>query len=110
MNINVAESSGVTVLGFEGKLDTTTAPEAQSKLDELVGAGTRKILVDFRSLDYISSAGLRVLLATAKKLRTDGGALRFCNLNETVADVFKISGFDAIFDVFPTETEAMEGF
>lgn len=110
MNITSTERDGVTVLGFEGRLDTTTAREAQDRMDQVVDGGARKILVDFRSLDYISSAGLRVMLATAKKLRASGGALRFCNLNATVAEVFQISGFNTIFDLFPSEAEALEGF
>lgn len=110
MKINSVKKDDVTSLVVEGKLDTNTAPQAQEALDELVEEGARKILLDFRSLDYISSAGLRVLLATAKKLRASGGALRLCNLNETVAEVFQISGFNAIFDLYPSEAEALEDF
>jgi anti-anti-sigma factor len=61
-------------------------------------------------LDYISSAGLRVLLATAQKLQAEDGALRVCNLNETVQEVFDISGFSTILSVFKTETEALNEF
>jgi anti-sigma B factor antagonist len=110
VNISTNEAGGVTVVHFEGNLDTNTAPEAQEHLDDLASQGVEKILVDFESLDYISSAGLRVLLATAKKLRGSGGNLRLCNLNETVAEVFEISGFSTIFAVFPSEAEALEGF
>ena len=108
--MSMSDSGGVTVVRFEGNLDTNTAPEAQEQFDELASQGVDKVLVDFENLDYISSAGLRVLLATAKKLRGGGGNLRLCNLNETVAEVFEISGFSTIFAVFPTEAEALEGF
>ena len=110
MKISHDERDGVAVIRFEGNLDTNTAPEAQDTLDGLVAGGTTKVLVDFEALDYISSAGLRVLLATAKKLRGSGGNLRLCSLNETVAEVFEISGFSTIFAVFPSEAEALEGF
>ena len=110
MNISVDETQGVTVVRFEGNLDTNTAPQAQETLDDLAGQGVGRILVDFAALDYISSAGLRVLLATAKRLRGRGGNLRLCNLNETVAEVFEISGFSTIFAVFGSESEALEGF
>ena len=70
----------------------------------------QKILVNFADLDYISSAGLRVLLTTAKRLGGSGGTLRICGLNETVSEVFEISGFSVILSVFPNETEALEGF
>jgi anti-sigma B factor antagonist len=110
LKISHDERGAVAVVRFEGNLDTNTAPEAQERLDDLMAAGAEKLLVDFSDLDYISSAGLRVLLATAKKLRSTGGNLRLCKLNETVAEVFEISGFSTIFAVFSTEAEALEGF
>ncbi len=110
MNISLTETNGITVVRFEGNLDTNTAPEAQARLDELVEGGVEKVVVDCSDLDYISSAGLRVLLTTAKKLRSTDGNLRLCNLNEIVAEVFEISGFSTIFSVFPSEAEALEGF
>ena len=68
MNISIREVEAVTVVQFEGNLDTNTAPEAEQRFNDLIAGGTDKLLVDFGQLDYISSAGLRVLLATAKKL------------------------------------------
>jgi anti-sigma B factor antagonist len=110
MNISTREEGEVTVVGVEGNLDTNTAPDAQQHLDGLQDNGVRKILVNFETLDYISSAGLRVLLATAKRLGTSGGSLRICGLNETVNEVFEISGFSVILSVFGDEAEALEGF
>jgi anti-anti-sigma factor len=110
MKMTTEEVGAVAVLRFEGNLDTNTAPEAQERFDELIGEGANKLLVDFKALDYISSAGLRVLLATAKRLSSEGGSLRICHLNDTVREVFEISGFSTIFSVFDTEAEALEGF
>jgi anti-sigma B factor antagonist len=110
MKIAAEEVGPITALRFEGNLDTNTAPEAQERFDQLVDDGVRKVLVDFKALDYISSAGLRVLLATAKRLSGEGGSLRICHLNDTVREVFEISGFSTIFSVFDTEAEASEGF
>ena len=70
----------------------------------------RKILVDFQKMEFISSAGLRVLLATAQELQKAGGELRVCNLNEEVMDIFEMSGFDEILNVYAAEDEAMQGF
>ena len=109
MNITTGDREGITVVSFEGNLDTNTAPDAQEHFDELADQGTAKILVDFTKLDYISSAGLRVLLATAKRLRGGGGNLRLCGLNEMVSEVFEISGFSTIFKVFPDEGAALAG-
>ncbi len=110
MNISTQKEDGITVVGIEGSLDTNTAPEAQQHLDALQDDGVQKILVNFESLDYISSAGLRVLLATAKRLGASGGSLRLCGLNETVNEVFEISGFNTFLSVFPTEGEALQNF
>jgi len=68
------------------------------------------VVVDFTALDYISSAGLRVLLGTAKRLSGAGGAQHLCGLTETVREVFQISGFSTILAVFATEAEALKGF
>jgi len=110
MDILSREETGVTVVNLKGNLDTNTAPEAQQHLDGLQDDGVRKILVDFADVDYVSSAGLRVLLVTAKRLSGSGGSLRVCGLNETVSEVFEISGFSVILSVFGSAAEALEGF
>ena len=110
MNLSTREEGGVTVVAVEGNLDTNTAPDAQQHLDALQDDGAQKILVNFTDLDYTSSAGLRVLLATAKRITGAGGSLRICGLNETVDEVFEISGFSMILNVFGSEAEALEGF
>ena len=71
--------------------------------------GAAKLVIDFSSLDYISSAGLRVLLGTAKRLSQAKGALRLFGLNETVREVFEISGFATILTVVDTEANALSG-
>jgi len=110
LNITTTTQADVTVVQIEGNLDTGTAPEAEEHLQALLDDGKTKILVDFSTLDYISSAGLRVLLSTSKKLRSSGGEIRLCSLNETVAEIFDMSGFSTILSVFPGAAEALEGF
>jgi len=110
MDITVKESGDVKIVVFEGNLDTNTAPAAEDEINELIDGGTLKILVNFEKLDYISSAGLRVLLATAKKLKPSSGDLKICCLNATVQEVFDISGFASILSVSSTEEEALGSF
>ena len=110
MEISIGESGDVRVLSFQGNLDTNTAPDAESEINALIDAGTQKLLINFEKLDYISSAGLRVLLATAKKLKPSGGDLKICCLNETVQEVFDISGFATILNVASSEEEALGAF
>jgi len=100
----------VTVVEMEGNLDTNTSVDAQEHINALIDDGAVKLLVDFAKVDFVSSAGLRVLLATAKRLGGSGGSLRICGLNEAVNEVFEISGFSTILDVFPSRDEALKGF
>lgn len=110
MKITIKDSNEVKIVQFEGELETNTSHDAETCLNQLIDEGVKKILVDFEKLDYISSAGLRVLLATAQKLQGGDGALKVCNLNETVKEVFDISGFSTILSVFKSESEALDGF
>lgn len=110
MQISVKTENEVQVLEFNGKLGTHTFPDAQDQLSRLIENGELKILVNFEKLDYISSAGLRVLLIAAKQLNAVGGEMRICSLNGIVKEVFEISGFVSIFKVFGSESEALDGF
>lgn len=110
MDITTTDSGGVKVLSFHGNLDTNTSPDAESEINTLIDAGAQKLLINFEKLDYISSAGLRILLATAKKLKPGGGDLKICCLNATVQEVFDISGFSTILSVTTTEEEAIGAF
>jgi anti-sigma B factor antagonist len=110
MEISVTESGDVRILSFQGNLDTNTSPQAESEINGLIDAGSQQLLINFEKLDYISSAGLRILLATAKKLKASQGDLKICCLNETVQEVFDISGFATILSVSKTEEDALGAF
>ena len=110
MEIKSTESEGVSILAVEGHLDTNTSPDAESAINALIEDGAQKLLIDFTALEYISSAGLRVLLATAKKLSASGGDLKICSLNSTVQEVFDISGFSSILTVSVNQDEALASF
>ena len=109
MEITVTDAGGVKVIRIEGHLDTQTSPDAQTQLTQLIDQGATKLVVNFEKLDYISSAGLRVLLKAAKQLKGNSGELRICGLNEVVQEVFDISGFTTILTVTNTEPEALDG-
>ncbi len=80
-----------------GRLDAAQSPAAQSFLDQVQGTVT----VDCERLDYISSAGLGVLLKTQKRLLASGGKLRLVRVNRHLQDIFQYSGFDQIFEIVP---------
>jgi anti-anti-sigma factor len=99
MEIQTQKEANATVVTITGRLDAVTAPEYEKKMNELIAGEAACFIVDFDKLDYISSAGLRVLLSTAKRLKTKGGQIRFANVRGTVKEVFDISGFGAIFQM-----------
>lgn len=107
MDIATRTHNDAIIVAFRGSLDSKTSPQAQQAVDGILADGRRTLLIDFTALDYISSAGLRVLLTAAKRLSEAGGGLRLFGLNETVREVFDISGFSSIFSVFATEAEAL---
>ena len=110
MEIKVRDVGEVKVLQMEGSLDTQTSPQAQTLITQLIDQGATRIIVNFEKLDYVSSAGLRILLTTAKKLKANGGQLRVCGLNGDVQEAFRFAGFHMILTVKKTESEALEQF
>lgn len=110
MNIEQRIEDGITILSPHQKLDTATAPPAGQAFSNLIDQGVRRIIVDFSDVPYISSAGLRVLLLTAKQLRAKGGELRICGLNDAVQEVFEISGFNTLLPVFGSTADAVREF
>ena len=84
-------------VALEGRLDTTTAPELEQSLKESLDAAT-ELTLDFARLDYISSAGLRVLLSAHKSMSRKGG-MKVVNVNEVVSEVFDVTGFADILNI-----------
>ena len=109
LDIEDREVNGVSVVDFFGKMNTSTSPEAEKYLNEIVGQGSSNILLNLGELDFIST-GLRVILATGKKVGASGGKLVLCSPNITVNDVLDMSGFSTMFSVFETEDDALESF
>jgi len=110
MEIGIRKISDIDIVDINGSLDTGTAMEAENFFISIINQGSIKIAVNCTELKYISSAGLRILLVAAKRLKEKGGELRLTNLNETVREVFEISGFDTIFNVLSTEEEGLKDF
>jgi len=84
-------------VALEGRLDTTTAPELEQSLKESIAAAT-ELTLDFAQLEYISSAGLRVLLSAHKAMSKKGG-MKVVNVNEVVNEVFEVTGFADILNI-----------
>ena len=108
MEIVEERSGGVLVVAPRGRLDTTTSPDLEKRLQGHVDAGVRQLVLDLSGIEYISSAGLRVLLLVAKKLRAAGGEVVLCALGPAVRQVFELAGFLSIFPIEPSRTAAIE--
>lgn len=109
MEFNSAKIVDYYVVDVAGRLDATTACEFEQQCDTWIAAEEYQIVVDMNAVEYISSAGLRGILTSAKKLKAKGGNIRFCGLQGMVADVFKMSGFGAMFQVFDNKELATCG-
>jgi len=97
MTINkIADGSALT-LAIEGRLETITAPELEAVVKNELD-GVSELTFDFANLDYISSAGLRVLLAAQKKMAAQG-SMKVINPNEIVNEIFSVTGFDDILTI-----------
>ena len=110
MEITQATRDGTTVLSISGRIDTVTAPVLEQAINREIESGHRKVLLNFSAVSYISSGGLRVLLATAKKLKVPGDRFGICCLSAEVLKILKLAGFTSIFSIYPSEAEALAGW
>ena len=97
MNISIEKENGVTVIIPEGRLDTTTAPELEKTINA-EGDALKNLVLDFGGVDYISSAGLRVILTAQKKMNIQG-SMELVNVNESVMDILEMTGFAEILTI-----------
>lgn len=97
MNINIEKENGRVILKVEGRLDTTSAPELEKAINA-EGEVLINLVLDFKGVDYISSAGLRVLLTAQKKMNVQGH-MELINVCEAVMDIFEMTGFADILEI-----------
>lgn len=107
MQIAEARVDGIVAVVPAGRIDTTTAPLLEQRLTALLAGGERRLVVDFSGVEYISSAGLRVFLVLAKRLRDLKGRLVLCGMAEPVRQVFHLAGFMPLFLVEPSQDRAL---
>ncbi len=97
LNILKNKDKDTLVLSLEGRLDTTTAPQLETEIKELI-EGVSSLTLDMQNLDYISSAGLRVLLSAQKIMNTQG-SMKVINVRETIMEIFEVTGFSDILTI-----------
>ncbi|MBU2549580.1 MAG: STAS domain-containing protein [Proteobacteria bacterium] len=107
MQIVVSEKGGAKIMALSGRLDAVTVGEAEHQLNTLIESGQSIVVIDFETLEYISSAGLRFVLAGAKKLQARNGKLLLAGLGGVVKEVFELAGFYDLLPVFDTPDQAI---
>ena len=105
---DIGQKKDYRLVTVEGRMDAVSAPEFERFLNDLIAGGVIRIIVDFEALDYISSAGLRSILITAKKVQSKGGKILVVSLRDTVKEIFEISGFSTIIPIHGSVDAAIE--
>ena len=111
MQFSSAQFANIVVAVPAGRIDHTAAGQLEQALAPLLaqsGSDKRGLLLDFAGVDYISSVGLRVLMITAKQMRAQGAPIAIAALQPVVAEIFAISRFESVLDVFATTRGALE--
>ena len=110
MEIIQEKVNDVAIVEIKGRLDVTTASDLEQVFTKLLSENQNKVFVECRELEYISSAGLRVLLNAAKQYNKVSGQIMLAGLSQNVKQVFEISGFTSIFPIYATRDEALKAF
>lgn len=100
----------VLILRISGRLDAVSSPNAERAIFDYINNGQHKLLLDFSGVDYLSSAGMRMLLSVTKKLKTLAGKLVLFSVTNNVMDVLKMSGFDHVLEIMKTEEDGLRKF
>ncbi len=100
----------VLIVKIIGRLDAVSTPQVDKKLTNIIDMGNQHILIDFSAVDYLSSAGMRLLLSATKRLKGQEGKFIICNVPEDVMEVLKMAGFDRILSIASTREEALLEF
>jgi anti-anti-sigma factor len=107
MKIAEQQAGDVTVLVVDGQVDSNTAKTFEAKLTSLFGSGPNRVIVDFKHLAYITSAGLRALLVAAKLAEKNNGRLALCNMTAEVFRVFDLGHLTDLFAIYPSREEGL---
>lgn len=110
MGLNIERNDGILIAMAEGRVDGANAQEFQGALTDAIEPSDRAVVLDLGQITYISSAGLRVILLTARALRRQDAELAVCSLSASIREVFEISGFDKIIPVRDSRPDAIASF
>ena len=107
MDLQAVNVDGVAVVAVNGRLDTRTAPDLAREIEKPLAGAAPRLVLDLSQTEYISSAGLRVFLQTAKAIDAAGGRFALCGANPRVLEILDVSGFGAILTICASRAEAL---
>lgn len=110
MQIATRKIYDVLVVDMSGRLDSHSSGDAGDRLVEIAQGEHRHVLLNVEKLDYVSSAGLRIILRGAKLLQAKLGEMKICNPQKNVREILETSGFNSLIKVYTTEQEAFSAF
>ena len=111
MDILKTEQQGIVILAPDGRLDSNSAPALEQEISTIGhNEDGHHLLLDFSNVEYISSAGLRVVLKTVKERQSASKSFAVSNMQDHVREVFEISGFDSYVSIHPDTIKALESF
>ena len=107
MIVTKDEHEGAVIIRCEGRLDAMSSPQLENTMNSIIDDKHNKVLIDFSKIEYLSSAGMRLLLSVTKRLKTAGGQLSLFGIHDDVMEIIRMAGFDHILNIFPDESQAL---
>ena len=101
---------GINIYRLKGRLDANSSRGLEDKLYRAIYEGSKKIIIDFKDLNYISSDGLRVILKSTKAIKLKGGQIMLCCMQDYVKEVFEIAGIGSLLPIVATMDDAFKAF
>ncbi|HOW04551.1 STAS domain-containing protein [Methanospirillum hungatei] len=108
LSIQEREISGITILDISGRIDAATSSHIEGELGKKIDTGVTTLILNMKDLSYISSSGLRVILAALKRVKAEEGTIALAALQPGPGEVFKMTGFDRLFPISPSVEQAVE--
>lgn len=108
MFVSVSHKNNLMIVAVEGRLDSVTAGELEAWVNETLASPECDVVMDFSRLDYISSAGLRVMLNMSKLINKSSHKFSMCSVQDHVREVFEISGFNSFIPIYKSAEDSME--
>jgi anti-sigma B factor antagonist len=110
MEIQIIDHKRVSVVSITGRVDGSTAGEFETTLNELTEAGKNNLILDMSEVDFVSSAGLRILVNTRKAVQASGGDIVLASPSDQVIETLDIAGLDVLFQQYPDRETAVGSF